>query len=199
MEALHPAITCNCAIEVHFSILCNRIRVAIHLNSGFYIHGFNDHRKQGTREFQDTIPAGNIVCSIAQVNRQLVRVTVNLYGQFLCNETGEVATVIVSINDMFVSWEKLPTSPVCNCSLCMSNYSFPSNQELEGGYAYGAVNYFKVDTVTNVICLSSANVTLQYNHSDFFPKTVFPSSGEISGGTNITISGIFATELIVRR
>lgn len=123
---------------------------------------------------------------------QLSGVVTNLYGQFICNETGEVATVLVSINDMLIAWERMPTNTICNCSGCMANYSFPSNQELSGGYSYGQENYFQIQVITNEICIAFANVTLQYSPVQIQLLEINPTSGPTTGDTSILISGSFS-------
>lgn len=138
----------------------------------------------GEAGFTDPIPPGNV----------LIGVNVTFYGQFACDIDGGDATFLASIDDMILSWNKLPNNSIsgCNCTNnCATSASFESTKQYNAlsGYNYGGANIFQVQMIVNDICLSLVQLTMFYQPIDIKLFGIAPNSGSMNEETLVNITG----------
>jgi len=132
--------------------------------------------------FTDPIPAGFKITSLSAT----------FWGRFNCDPSQPKAAVIMQLNDLFLTYGRLPDVPVgyCNCSGCPVNTTLFSDPDIGyESYLYGHSNSFILTIVSNIICLDAINISLSYAPIEIQLISINPSKGPTKGETLVWLNG----------
>eukprot|EP01113_Clastostelium_recurvatum_P017565 TRINITY_DN2066_c0_g1_i3.p1 TRINITY_DN2066_c0_g1~~TRINITY_DN2066_c0_g1_i3.p1 ORF type:complete len:664 (-),score=136.84 TRINITY_DN2066_c0_g1_i3:76-2067(-) len=146
--------------------------------------------QNGMRAFPDPIPPNQ-----GFILRQIYG---TIWGRFYCDTTNPGVMVTITLQSMNLNFFELPTIPAnCTCPNCAVPRPFapfidnPSSNPFPL-YRYQQTNVIAVEQAgefNGTFCLSQIDLTLVYGPVSYSVKSLYPTTGQASGGTVVTVMG----------